>query len=236
MKTTKTISMGALGFTLALAVGACAHDEPAKTASNQEGPITANPAGAPTQPPPMQPQLESNPTAGPTSADVPREGPNAGNTEAQPMPTLSDGQILEVAHTANVGEIEQAKIALLRSKDARVRKLAQMMVRDHTQADDRGIVVARKANLERQDSPMSTSLRTDADGATQTLRAAAVTDFDKDYVDAQVREHQSVLDTLDQKLIPTAQDANVKSYLLTTRAAVASHLQHSEELQRDLQK
>jgi putative membrane protein len=236
MKSTHALSVSTLGIVLALAAAACGHDEPPKSAANEEAPAPAVPAAAPTQPAPMQPQLEANPTAGPTSADVPREGPNAGNAEAQPMPALTDGQILEVTHTANTAEIEQAKIALVRSKDARVRQFAQMMVRDHTQADDKGIVVARKYNLERQQSPASDSLRSDADGATQTLKADALADFDKDYVDTQVREHQAVLDTLDQKLIPTAQDPGVKSYLLTIRAAVASHLQHAEDLQRALQK
>ncbi len=117
-----------------------------------------------------------------------------------------------------------------------MRSLAQMMVRDHSQADKKGMVVAKKGKIERDPSPTSESLESDAQVATRTLRAETGADFDKDYVDTQVREHQATLDTLDQKLIVNATSPDLKAYLVEVRAAVAAHLQHAQELQKDLQK
>jgi putative membrane protein len=177
---------------------------------------------------------------GPTSADVPREGPNAGSnagsTEPQPAPAMSDGQILQVTHVANVGEIDQAKLALTKTKDARVRTLAQMMVRDHTQADKKGLALAKRENIEREPSPTSEQLASDAEGATASLKADPAADFDKSYVDTQVKEHQGVLDMIDQKLMVNATNPELKSYLVEVRSAVASHLQHAQQLQGELQK
>jgi putative membrane protein len=178
----------------------------------------------------------AQPVASPTSADEPREGPAAGNTEAQPSVQLSDGQILEITHTANAGEVDQAKIALSKTTDSRVKSLAQMMVRDHTQADYKGMVVAKKAGIERQTSPVSQSLESDIDSTTLTLKSEPKADFDRNYVDTQIREHQSVLDTIDQKLMPEASSADLKAYLAEVRSAVASHLQHARDLQSQLQK
>ena len=132
-----------------------------------------------------EPPAPASTAPAPTSADVPREGPRAGNAEAQPAIPLTDGQILDITHTANIGEIEQARVALTRSKDARVRSLAQMMVQDHSQADKKGMVLAKKENLERSPSAASQSLESDAQSTTGTLRADPAADFDKSYVDAQ---------------------------------------------------
>jgi putative membrane protein len=227
MRTTHSVAFG-LAMMLA---AACGQEEPAKTA------YQAPPAPSPVQPAPAPvaeaptPQYTGNM---PTSADVPREGPNAGSTEAQPA--MTDGQILEITHTANAGEIDQAKVALSRTKDTRVRSLAQMMVRDHSQADKKGMVIAKKDNIEREPSPKSTALASDGEGTMRTLKADAAEDFDKDYVDTQIREHQAVLDALDNKLIVSAANPNLKAYLVEVRAAVASHLQHAQDLQKDLQK
>ena len=223
----RTIHSIALTAAMTLAV-ACGHeDEPSKTA------YQAAPTPSPVQ---AEPPAAATPVAGPTSADVPREGPSAGNAEAQPVTPLTDGQILQITHTANAGEIEQAKVALSKTKDARVRSLAQMMVRDHSQADSKGMVLAKKESLDREPSPTNDALESDAQGATRTLKAEMGGDFDKDYVDTQIKEHQAVLDVLDQKLIVGATNANLKAYLSEVRAAVASHLQHAQDVQRNMQK
>ncbi len=234
MKTTHSIAT----ISLLLFAVACGHEEPPKTAYN-EPPAPAPAAKEPTSTGelPAQPTTaaQSTPVAGPTSAGVPHEGPSAGNPEAQPASTLTDGQILEVVHAANAAEIEQAHLALRRSKNAHVRQYAEMMVRDHTQSENKGMIVAKKANLKRDASGMSETLTGSADGTTRTLDTESPTDFDKDYVDAQVQEHQTVLDTIDQKLLDNAQDGNVKAYLINVRAAVAAHLQHAEDLKKELQ-
>ena len=234
MKTTHTI---ASGVALMLAA-ACGSSEPAKTAHEAppaqgfaaQGSVHPSPDAMTESPAPV------NTVAGPTSADVPREGPRAGSAEVQPVIPLTDGQILEVTHTANIGEIDQARLALARSKDARVRSLAQMMVQDHSQADKKGMVLAKKEDLEREPSATSASLESDAESTTGTLRAEPAADFDRKYVDAQIREHQAVLDSIDQKLVLSATNAELKAYLREIRAAVASHLQHAQDVQIELEK
>jgi putative membrane protein len=231
-----------IAFGLALALAACGGNEPAKSAFD----------APPAPPPATAPQantgaindtsVAANPGNAPTSADVPHEGPNAGNPVAAETGAaetqaalLTDDQMLEVTHVANGAEVEQAKVALMKTKDARIRKLAQMMVRDHTRSDAKGEVVAKKANLTRSPSSASESLATDADGTTRSLKTEdAGNAFDDDYVGAQIREHQSLLDTLDHKLIPAAKSDDVKAYLVEVRAAVASHLQHAKDLQKEL--
>ena len=233
-----------IAFSVAMSLVACGYDEPSKTPYQ---------ASSPASYPPSTPQAnaavnEATGTAtsggGPTSAEVPHAGASPesrvatekGAEEAQGSTMLTDEQVLQLAHTANVGEIDQAKLALSKSKDTRVRDLAQMMIRDHTQSDSKGAVVAKKDKLTRAPSQANDSLKSDAEGATRTLRTEPDADFDKNYVDTQIREHQALLDSLDQKLIANVKSADVKAYLIEVRAAVASHLQHAQDLRTDLTK
>jgi putative membrane protein len=177
---------------------------------------------------PTEAQTAANPGA--TSAMVADN--TAGAPEAQPM--LTDNQILGFTHAANVGEIEQGRLAQTKAKDAKVKAFAAMMVKDHTDADNKGKALAKKANLKPEPSPATDSLKSGAEAATATLKSEMGADFDRGYVDTQVKEHQEVLDSLDQKLIPSATNVDLKTYLAEVRDAVAMHLQHAEDLQKKM--
>ncbi len=158
------------------------------------------------------------------------------STDTAPAVTLTDAQILEIAHVANLGEIEQAKLAQTKAKDARVKGLAAMMIKDHKDADTKGTALAKKASLKPDASPTSSSLESDAKSTMDSLKSQTGADFDKSYVDAQIKEHQAVLDTIDQKLLPSAKNADVKAFLAEVRPKIAMHLQHSQDLQKKMAK
>ena len=148
----------------------------------------------------------------------------------------TDEQILAIVHVANQGEIEQAKLALSKTKDPRVKKLAAMMQKDHTAADDKALSMGKRDRIELTPSKASAELESGANDNTQMLKGASGADFDKGYVDTQVKEHQDVLDTIDQKLVPNAKNADLRTYLAEVRTKVAMHLQHAKDLQAQLSK
>jgi putative membrane protein len=212
-------------------------DQPAKSADDQAPPAASGVAM--TQPPsgPAEPPVaagagttgrEGDPNQSPPAALSAGNGP-APNADA--IGTLTDEQIIEVTHTANRGEIEQAKLAQTKAKDGRVKKFAAMMLKDHTDADVKGMKLAKMDSLIPAESPTSDSLKNDAEGNTASLKTETGADFDKAYVDVQVKEHQAVLDMIDEKLSPNAKNADLKAYLADVHTAVATHLQHAKDLQ-----
>ena len=233
----------ALCSTLLLSsLGCGGSDPPAKSPDDQAPPTTAMPsmpqtASAPAEPPVVAGAAttgrEGDPNQSPPAALSTGNGP-APNAAA--MGTLTDEQIVGITHTANLGEIEQAKLASTRAKDGRVKKLAAMMIKDHTAADTKGTELAKRVSLVPSESSTGTSLKSDADSNTASLKTQTATDFDKAYVDTQVKEHQAVLDTIDQKLSPNAKNPDLKSYLTDVRAAVAMHLEHAKDLQSAMAK
>ena len=147
---------------------------------------------------------------------------------------LDDEKILDIAHVANVGEIDQAKLALTRARDPRVKKFAKMMIAHHTAAEKQEADVVRKKSLNMVASKTSDNLQNDAKTTYDVLKNKSGAAFDHAYVDAQVKQHTSVLTLIDNRLKPSATDPAVKDLVNGLRPTVQSHLDQAKALQPDL--
>jgi putative membrane protein len=136
---------------------------------------------------------------------------------------LTDAQILGVADTANAGEVAQANIALTKAQKDSVKQFAQLMVKDHSAAKDKGRAIGKELGLIAAPSGLSSGIQKDGDEASAKLEKAQSTNFDRTYMQIQVRLHQKVLKTLDD-LIPQADAAQVKDLLTDMRGHVEHHL------------
>jgi predicted outer membrane protein len=128
----------------------------------------------------------------------------ANDVPSRPAIDLSDAQILEVAHVANRSEVEQAKLAESKGRDLRVKKLAAMMAKDPLETDREGMALAKKMGLTPSPSLTSTSLEADTKDAASALEAATGSDLDKGYAHTQVKEQAAVLQTVEERLMPSA--------------------------------
>jgi putative membrane protein len=235
---TKTMRTVLGSTTLALVIAGCGgNGEPPKTPdnvplSNANTTTPAEPAGVDggmtmLTPPVTPAAISSSPNEVAPTERMP--------SDSSPI-SLTDDQILQITHVANQGEIEQAALALAKAKDPRVKKLARAMEKDHTAADDKGLQLGRKNHLGMSPSKTATDLESGANDNTQKLKGESNADFDKSYVDTQIKEHQEVLDTIDQKLVPNAKKDDVRAFLKEVRGAVAMHLEHAKDLQAELSK
>lgn len=197
---------------------------------------TTTTTGSQMGPAPNGQDSNMQPQAGQTS---PAPNPQPATDTGAGMPgkdpaSLSDGDIAAITDATNNGEIEQAKLALKKTKNAKVKKLAQMMLDDHQKAVNDQNSVVQKASITPSSNTLSRQMIDDGSTALSTLQNDTGKEFDSAYVDLQVNEHRQVLQTLDQKLIPNAQNADLKSALQTQRAKVAEHLKHAEDLQKQM--
>ena len=186
---------------------------------------TPEPSNTPPSSPPSQSSnnaSSANALATSTTAERADEGP------------LSQDQIVQVTRLANEAEIKQAKLAESKAQKAEVKQFASLMMSDHTQAKESDAQLCRKLDLTPMPSPESNLLKTDANRILGKLRGAEGAAFDHAYIDAQVEEHQQVLDALDQRLIPAAKAPELRDYLKKMRSVVAGHLQRAQAIQSEL--
>jgi len=169
-----------------------------------------------------------------TSNDMQQSGMTQ---QPQPQPTapqLTDAQIAAITDAANKGEIEQAKLAVRKAKDPQVKAFAQMMIDHHGTEQKKEQQLATTLSLTPETTQTSTQLQTDSQNAISSLSSQNGADFDKAYMDLQVKEHKDVLDAIDNKLIPNAKNAQLKSALEAFRPKVQEHLQKAQEIQQKL--
>lgn len=191
----------------------------------------------PVEPAPVQ---ESRPA---TSDPRPIEN-NLGGQSSQTAPVaetpapkpLGDAEITAVTSAANNGEIEMAELAKKNATNNDVKSFAAMMITHHKEAETKGKTVATKAKITPADNETATHLKSDVSTTIDSLKTQKGKDFDKAYMESQVKAHKDVLDIIDNKLIPAAQNADLKTHLSDVRKSVAMHLAKAEEIQTKLDK
>jgi putative membrane protein len=148
---------------------------------------------------------------------------------------MTDGEIVAVTSAANNGEIEMAQLATKSATNADVKNFAAMMVTQHRDMETKGKTLAAKAKITPAENDASKSLKSDVDSSLATMKGQKGKDFDKAYIDAQVKAHRDVLNMIDNKLLPSAQNGDLKTMLTDARTHVATHLAKAEEIQQKLE-
>ena len=100
--------------------------------------------------------------------------------------------------------------------------------------NQQAVALATKLGVTPEESPTSTGLKQGGEQAAQRMQGLSGAAFDRAYIDNEVTYHQTVLDAIDQTLIPSAQNAELKALLEQTRPAVAAHLDHAKRIQSSL--
>jgi putative membrane protein len=148
--------------------------------------------------------------------------------QAQDKP--SDPQIAHIAYTAGTLDIEAAQQALKKSKNKEVRGFAENMVKDHAAVNDQALALVKKLGVTPQDNATSKGLTKGAADRLSELGKLSGSNFDKAYVENEVAYHQTVNDALSKTLIPSANNAELKSFLETGLKIFQGHQQHAEHL------
>jgi len=149
---------------------------------------------------------------------------------------LNDNQIAEIMHTANMAEVDAAKLAKDKAQTQQVKDFAEHMIVEHKQNDKDGKDLEKRIDIKDKSNDTAKDLKKDAKTEMDDLKKLKGTDFDKAYMKMQISMHQTLLNDLDQKFIPAAQNAHFKEYLQTTRKHVAEHLAKAQEVQIDISK
>lgn len=153
---------------------------------------------------------------------------------AAPAPALTDPEIAHIAVTANAIDVETARLVESRTTTPAVRDFAQTMITDHTAVNEQAAALAQRLGVTPQDNDVSKSLQAGAAEARAQLEGLNGADFDRAYIDREIGYHQAVLDAIDQTLIPSATNAELRGLLEQVRPAIVAHLDHARALQTTL--
>jgi putative membrane protein len=149
-------------------------------------------------------------------------------------PAINDAQIAHIAYTAGAIDVTAAKQALSKSHNKAVRQFAEEMARDHAAVNDQALALAKKLGVTPADNGTSQSLAKGAAAEQTKLAALSGAAYDKAYAENEVAFHKAVLAALDGTLIPSTQNAELKSLLETGSKLFHEHQMHAEHLAASL--
>jgi putative membrane protein len=142
----------------------------------------------------------------------------------------TDPQIAHIAYTAGVLDIAAAKQALKMSHNKMVRDFAQEMVRDHQAVNQKALALVKKLHVTPEANATSTGLTKAADAERAKLGKLKGAAFDREYVNNEVAYHKTVNGALASTLIPSANNAELKSLLKTGLSLFKEHQAHAEQV------
>ena len=149
--------------------------------------------------------------------------------------TVTDPQIAAIVVAANAVDSAAGELARTKGSNQQVKDFANMMVTDHAGVNRQAVDLVTRLGVTPEQNPTSQSLTQGGEQNVQRLQGLSGAEFDRAYIDHEVQYHQTVLDAIDQTLIPSAQNAELKSLLQTVRPAVQAHLDRARQIQGSLQ-
>jgi putative membrane protein len=134
----------------------------------------------------------------------------------------------------NDAEIEAGRLARDRAQNADVRRFAEMMVNQHNDNNRKVREALSRDNIQPREGAVARQLSEDAQRNLDRLRDTRGAEFDRMYINQQVQMHEDALRLIDNRLMPSARDTQMRTLLQDTRQHVSDHLDRAREIQRNL--
>ncbi len=151
------------------------------------------------------------------------------------LSTLNDAQFAAIVQAINAGEIQEGQLAMSKATTPDVKRFAKDMVIAHRDMQTKMTTLLGRLQITPSDNAVSNQMRSDTQGEISTLQTMRGKDFDRDYIDAQVRNHNKALELLDH-ITPSVKDSELKAALTATRPKVEAHLREAERVELTLEK
>ncbi|MBB5397463.1 DUF4142 domain-containing protein [Mucilaginibacter sp. AK015] len=140
----------------------------------------------------------------------------------------NDAKFATDAANAGMAEVAAGKLASEKAVDPRVKEFGNMMVMDHTKANEELMAIAKTKNITLPTAPDADHQKMAAD-----LAAKSGKDFDKAYVDAMVDGHKKVVSMLEDAS-KNCKDADLMAFATKTLPTVKAHLAKIEAIQSSM--
>ena len=168
--------------------------------------------------------LGAQPQYGQPNSQPPQKAPSSPATAKQSASTAAQ-DFLKTVSQDNRAEIELGQLAQSKASNDQVKSYAEMLVSDHTKANDEVTSLAQTKSVTLP-GDLTAAQKSAKDKLTPLSGAA----FDKQYIDAMVRDHQKAVKAFQQQTKAT--DADVRAFAQKTLPVLQHHLEEAQRLQK----
>ena len=142
----------------------------------------------------------------------------------------SDAKFAVDAANGGMGEVALSKLAQGKASNAKVKEFADMMIADHSKANDELMALAKTKNITLPDA-----VGDDNKMKSEELAKKAGKEFDKAYVDVMLTDHKKTV-SLFEDASKNAKDADIKAFAAKTLPTLKAHLDHINAINDSMKK
>lgn len=154
---------------------------------------------------------------------------------AETTAKVPDTQIAKILLTINDGEIDAAKVAKRHAQTQEIKDFANMMTDHHKKNMKETKEVAKKNAINPENCDAAKAMKDAAEQDVTDLKRQEKMAFDRAYIRQQIAMHERALATLNNTLIPSAQNPDFKAHLEKTQVAVSQHLAQAKAIESNMQ-
>jgi putative membrane protein len=146
---------------------------------------------------------------------------------AADAPAMPDTKFVMNAYRGGLLEVALGKVATEKASSEDVKKFGQLMVDDHSKANDelKSLADSKKIDLTKAEA----SAKKRAEGASQKFSKLEGADFDKAYMALMVKDHEQDVKEF-EKESKDGEDADIKAFAAKTLPTLQKHLDMAKEL------
>ena len=153
--------------------------------------------------------------------------PAANANPAAQLPS-ADQAFVEEAAKGGMAEVELGRLAQEKASDQEVKDLAQLIVREHEQANQRLKTIAQAKGVEQLGGLDAAHLQ-----MRDQLQAMSGADFDRMYIEGQVADHEKAVVLFEQQA-QSGQDPELKAFAAETLPKIQAHAEQLEQVAQRL--
>ena len=169
-----------------------------------------------------------------TDTAMAANGTAATGTMGEAAAPRNDGEIMTMISHSNAAEISSSELAQQKATNPQVKAYAQQMITEHTAMQKEGDRIAKANNAAPAGTDATMDKKEDAQDDIGDLKDKSGADFDKAYMEYQVKAHEMTLAQL-QGMQNTAQNADLKAMITAAIPKVQAHLEKAQQIRQQLQ-
>jgi putative membrane protein len=184
---------------------------------------------------PGQKNLAANEAPTTATPDADREM-NVENTDAAMKPAdgsvatanMAADEFIKEAASGGMMEVELGRLASQKAQNAQVKEFGQMMVNDHSKANEQLKAVAAKKKM-----AMPAQMLEKHQQHVAAMSKLSGSEFDKQYMSMMVQDHQE--DITKFKQASAMNDADIKNFATATLPTLQRHLEKAQQVNSTLE-
>jgi putative membrane protein len=146
---------------------------------------------------------------------------------------LNDPTIVAIFDDANTADIETGTLAAQKGSSEAVRQFGAMLARDHKSVRQQGRDLAKKLGVT-PTPPADKSAAKDHAEAMKSLRGKKGEDFDRAFLDHEIKFHEDVIDAVKSTLLPAIQNSELRQFVVKVAPAFQAHRDMAANLRQKL--